>query len=70
MHDIKFIVNNLEEVKVKTGYRNIEYNFDRLIELYNMHKECIYELGELRSEQRRLGKLMIISGDKKKSSEE
>ncbi|MFN4245426.1 MAG: serine--tRNA ligase [Brevinematia bacterium] len=56
MLDIKSIVSNPEEIKKKLRYRNCNVDIDEIIELYELRKKIVYEVDNLRADEKKLSK--------------
>ena len=53
MHDLKTILQNLDEVKAKTAARKSDFDFDRLESLSSQRREAIHNFETLRAEQKK-----------------
>jgi seryl-tRNA synthetase len=56
MLDVKFIVNNLDYVKEKLKYRNCTVSLDKIASLYEERRKIVFEVDNLRAEQKSLSK--------------
>ena len=56
MLDVKFIVNNLDYVKEKLKYRNCTVSLDKIVSLYEERRKIVFEVDNLRAEQKSLSK--------------
>jgi seryl-tRNA synthetase len=56
MLDVKFIVNNLDYLKEKLKYRNCTVSLDKIASLYEERRKIVFEVDNLRAEQKSLSK--------------
>ncbi len=60
MLDLKFIINNLEEVKMKTQARNYPFDFDSLLEKDKLRKNIISQTEKLKADRNAISKQVGI----------
>ncbi|MCA1932922.1 MAG: serine--tRNA ligase [Calditerrivibrio sp.] len=60
MLDLKYVVNNIDFVKSKTASRNVDFDFDRLLELDRLRRGIIAKVEELKKYRNEVSKQVGI----------
>lgn len=66
MYDVKFIVEDPENVKAGAKKKHVNVDIDKIIELYEKRNEILQKVEELRAEQNKVSKEIPQSNDKAK----
>ncbi|MFA6917394.1 MAG: serine--tRNA ligase [Candidatus Gracilibacteria bacterium] len=66
MFDVKFIIENPEKVKKGASSKNIKVDIDKIVELYNLRRDKLVKLENLRARQNEVSKEIPNSKDKEK----